>query len=187
MSRDTPFQVSACWPAVPKPAERDIAHITIATGNCIFTRLADVEANANRDYVRASAVSLAFWFADNWWRLRWESLRDARTPSADWRLRHELTSGPGGTMWPPIMIYGTGARVALSPPSDPQSRPDRYALSRFPRFVRSMGRSSNMALTSFSVPWRTPVPKLTTVRPFARYCNSCDMSATIRNWWHGAA
>jgi hypothetical protein len=116
LSRDTPFQVSACWPAATKPAERDVAHIIISAGSSIFTRLADVETQDNRDYVRASAVSLALWFADNWWRLRWESLRDARTPSADWRLRHELTSGPGGTMWPPLMIYGTGARVVLSPP-----------------------------------------------------------------------
>jgi hypothetical protein len=116
LSSDTPFSVSASWPTPPGPGERDLAHISISAGDSMFTRLADVETNANRDYVRASAVSLALWFADNWWRLRWESLRDARTPSADWRLHHELTSGPGGTMWPPLMIYGTGARVVLSPP-----------------------------------------------------------------------
>jgi hypothetical protein len=84
-------------------------------GDHVLTQLADVRTGALRDHLRASAVTLGLWFADNWWRLRWESLPDGRRPSADWRLRHELTSAPGGTVWPPLMIYGTGARVVLSP------------------------------------------------------------------------
>lgn len=109
------FCIEVDWPKIPVAEERDSAQMSIRVGDHILTQLADVRTNALRDYLRASAVTLALWFADNWWRLRWESLPDSRRPSADWRLRHELTSAPGGTTWPPLMIYGTGARVVLSP------------------------------------------------------------------------
>jgi hypothetical protein len=89
--------------------------MTIQIGKSVATQLADVESGTVRDYLRASAVTLALWIADNWWRLRWESLRDNRRPSADWRLRHELTSAPGGTIWPPMMIYGSGDFVVVAP------------------------------------------------------------------------
>jgi hypothetical protein len=75
--------------------------------------LVDLSDNQPRDFVRASAVSMAFWFADNWWRLRWEPIADHVT--ADWRLRHELTSASGGMAWPPLMIYGVGLRVVIAP------------------------------------------------------------------------
>jgi hypothetical protein len=128
LSQDPRFRVSATWPTPPGPEQRDVAHISISVGENFLTRLADVEINANRNYLRASAVSLALWCADNWWRLRWEPLHDARMPSVNWRLRHELTAGPGGTMWPPLMIYGTGVRVVLSPPfgSSVSSGPIRF-------------------------------------------------------------
>lgn len=109
------FHIEVDWPRTPAAEERDSAQMNIRVGDHVLTQLADVRTNALRDYLRASAVTLALWFADNWWRLRWESLPDNRRPSADWRLRHELTSAPGGTTWPPLMIYGTGARVVLSP------------------------------------------------------------------------
>jgi hypothetical protein len=115
LTHNAPFKVSATWPKSPAASVRDVAHIRISIGGDLLTQLADVETNVNRDYLRASAVSMALWFADNWWRLRWESLRNGFVPSADWRMRHELTFGPGGTMWPPLMIYGTGTSVVLAP------------------------------------------------------------------------
>jgi len=109
------FHIDADWPKAPAAGARDAARLSLLVGDHVLTQLADVRTGALRDHLRASAVTLAIWLADNWWRLRWESLPDGRRPSADWRLRHELTSAPGGTIWPPLMIYGTGARVVLSP------------------------------------------------------------------------
>jgi hypothetical protein len=109
------FQIDAEWPAKPADGGRDVANLRIRVGDQVLTELAEVGADTLRDHLRTSAVTLALWFADNWWRLRWESLQDGRRPTADWRVRHEMTSAPGGTIWPPIMIYGAGARVVLAP------------------------------------------------------------------------
>ncbi len=93
----------------------DVADVKISLREHVLTRLFDVADNHGRDYFRASTVRLAFWFAENWWRLRWEPIDDARSPSPDWRLAHELSSGPGDEAWPPLMFYGVGDRVIVSP------------------------------------------------------------------------
>ena len=115
MTKDHEFRVSAKWPEPPQVDERDVAEISILCGERALTRLLDREDKLVRDYVRASAVSLALWFADNWWRLRWEPIPEMQGVIAQWRLRHELTSASGGTCWPPLMIYGTGTRIVISP------------------------------------------------------------------------
>jgi hypothetical protein len=112
---DANFEIRAEWPVAPKVGVRDVAHLSMVVSDNVLTQLAEVEAGTVRNYLRASAVTLALWLADNWWRLRWESLHDNRRPSAGWRLRHELTSVSGGTIWPPIMIYGTGERIVIAP------------------------------------------------------------------------
>lgn len=81
----------------------------------ILTRVSDFGRKEDREFVRGSAVSLSFWLADNFWRLRHESLPDGQPPSTNWRLRHEMTSAAGGTMWPPIMIHSTGERILFAP------------------------------------------------------------------------
>lgn len=124
---DRTFGISANWTQTPVEGGRDVAELSIASGNQVLTRVVDVASGAMRDHFRASAVSLALWFADNWWRLRWEPFIGKR-PTVDWRLRHELTSIGGGSAWPPIMIYGTGARVVLAPAfgGRPTTGPVRY-------------------------------------------------------------
>ncbi len=107
------FSVRARWPNTPTAGEPDVADIFINVGRHSLTSLADLRTGQNREFIRASAVSLAFWFADNWWRLRWETLGNTN-PSPEWRQRHELSAASGGTVWPPLMIYGTGTRVIIS-------------------------------------------------------------------------
>ena len=92
------FHIDADWPTAPAAGAFDVARLRLRVDDSVLTQLADIRTGALRDHLRASAVTLAFWFADNWWR-----------------LRHELTSAPGGTIWPPLMVYGTGARVVLAP------------------------------------------------------------------------
>jgi hypothetical protein len=115
VSLDFSFKINPRWARVPVAGERDCAEISMRVGGRVLTQLLDVTVNEVRDYVRASAVSLGIWLADNWWRLRWEPIPDYRAATAGWRLRHELTSASGGTTWPPLMIYGVGDRVILGP------------------------------------------------------------------------
>ena len=134
---DTAFRIDARWPCPPAENERDAAHLSLRLGDQVVTRLAIIDRHEVRDYFRASAVTLALWLTDHWWRLRWETLKDQRRPSADWRLRHELTSAPGGTLWPPFMMYGTGERVVTGPTfgSTAHAGPIRYL---DPDIVRSV-------------------------------------------------
>lgn len=111
MTASNHFKFSAAW----QTGSADVAEISLRVGDQVISRIADTGKGTVRDFFRASATSLAFWFADNWWRLRWETISDARTPSVDWRLRHELNAASGGALWPSVMIYSVGDRVAFAP------------------------------------------------------------------------
>ncbi|MCP3733237.1 hypothetical protein M9978_22795 [Sphingomonas sp. MG17] len=109
------FEIEATWPEAPEPDKLDVAEIAIRLGYDYLTRVADIATRTNRDYFRGSAVTLAFWLADHWWRLRSEPIDPTNMPSHDWRMRHELSSASGGTLWPPLMIYSGGERVIIAP------------------------------------------------------------------------
>ncbi len=87
----------------------------MSVGERVFTRLFDEHEGRGRDYFRASAMTVGFWVADNFWRLRWEPIDDPQYPSTEWRLRHELSAASGDTILPPFMIYGLGPRVMVAP------------------------------------------------------------------------
>lgn len=111
MNTSSYFTFSAVW---PKPAD-DVAEFSLRLGDNVISRIADTQKGTVRDRFRASSTSLAFWLADNWWRLRWETIKDAKFPSVDWRLRHELNSASGGALWPRAMIFSVGDRIAFAP------------------------------------------------------------------------
>jgi hypothetical protein len=104
------FNFAANW---PNPG--DAAEISIRLGQSVISRIADTHKGTNRDYFRASSTGLALWFADNWWRLRWETIHEAKFPTVEWRLHHELNSASGGALWPPVMIFSVGDRIAFAP------------------------------------------------------------------------
>ena len=111
MTGSSSFSFTAAWPN----GGDDVADFTLRVGDTIVSRIADTDKQSVRDYFRASSTSLALWLADNWWRLRWETIRDSRLPSVDWRMRHELNSASGGALWPPAMIFSVGDRIAFAP------------------------------------------------------------------------
>ena len=111
MTVSSNFKFAATWPK----GSDDVAEISLCVGDSVISRIADTEKGTVRDFFRASATGLALWLADNWWRLRWETIRDSRFPSVDWRLRHELNSASGGALWPPAMIFSVGNRIAFAP------------------------------------------------------------------------
>jgi hypothetical protein len=92
--------------------------VAVLSNDIVFTRLLRPEVNDADDFVMAPPAQLAFWLADNWWRVRWECLPPTdRTPA--WRLAHELASIGGGYIWPRLAIWGEGERVGLACRSDP--------------------------------------------------------------------
>jgi len=109
------FELTTSWPTAPSTPQVDVVEITLRLGDHVLSRVVDIEKGSTRDYFRASATAVGLWFADNWWRLRWETLADPRFPSVEWRLRHELNSATGGTLWPPVMIYSVGDRIVFAP------------------------------------------------------------------------
>ncbi len=121
------FRIDASWPEKTQDGTRDLANIRMQVRGATLTRVAEVEKGINRDFLRTSGVSLALWFADNWWRLRWEAPSDG-APSSAWRCRHELNSANGGSLWPPTMIHGTGRRVVFAPSfgQAPRTGPIRF-------------------------------------------------------------
>ena len=110
-----PFDIDLNWPQPVEGPDADVAEVRIAVRQNVMSRLFDADENRTREYFRTSAVSLAFWFADNWWRLRHEPIGDPRFLASDWRLHHEMSSGTSASIWPSLMIYGVGSRVIVSP------------------------------------------------------------------------
>jgi hypothetical protein len=96
MTSSRHFELSATF----SEGSDDTAKISLRVGESVISRIADTEKQTVRDYFRASSTGLALWLADNWWRLRWETIKDFRVPSVDWRLRHELNSASGGACGP---------------------------------------------------------------------------------------
>ncbi|MGN7295473.1 hypothetical protein [Rhizobium sp. SAFR-030] len=115
------FELSTTWPPSRNKSDEETAEIGIRLGYNILTRVADFELGTNRDFFRASATTLALWFVENAWRLRYETLHDPRYPSVDWRLSHDMTSVGAGLLWPPAMIYGSGERVIFAPSVGPRT------------------------------------------------------------------
>lgn len=92
-----------------------VAGLRISVGDTVLTRIRDVHDGRLRDFVVAPTFDCAFWFADNWWRLRYEPLPVSEYGSSEWRLRHELSSISGGIHWPPWMMYSTGDLIVCEP------------------------------------------------------------------------
>lgn len=122
------FRIETEWESDRDLADVDVARISFAANDELLTQIIDADTRTNRQYFETSALSLAFFFVDKWWRLRHETLGDLRYPSVDWRLRHELSTASGGILWPPMMIYGVGDRVtlAMTPNHRQAAGPTRY-------------------------------------------------------------
>ncbi|TWB10752.1 hypothetical protein FBZ89_13221 [Nitrospirillum amazonense] len=92
-------------------------NLRIAIGETVLTRL--VRGNSpNASYsLCCPSAPLAFWFADNWWRHRWES-KPVKL-SAEWRMAHEMTAIGHGNAWPNVTLWGDRERVMLISKADP--------------------------------------------------------------------
>jgi hypothetical protein len=107
------------------PVERStFAEISILTNDQSITELEDLIARTTRSGVRGSAYRLAYWIAENWWRLRWEP----DGSSTDWCLAHEMAAVGGGYAWPDIRFASDGVHVLIEArrTSGQRAAPVRY-------------------------------------------------------------
>ena len=109
------FQIGIEKPGNDKCSEPD--RLRIRLGDSVLTRLVRRGSNAPDDWLEAPPVPLAFWFIDNWWRIRWEPTPH-RDLNAEWRLAHHMSSVGAGYHWPNVSIWGEGSRVGVAVHAD---------------------------------------------------------------------
>ncbi len=116
-----PFAISVeNWlaPESGDPADRmTTAELKIRVRGEVATCLEDRFSKSVRDTARVSAYRLAYWLADNWWRLRWEP----EDHSHDWMMSHRLGAVGGGYLWPDLTIASDGESVTLVTSTGEQS------------------------------------------------------------------
>lgn len=97
---------------------RDPAGLEIRLGDTVLTRLLRHDSSAENTELHIPPGPLGIWFAENWWRLRWECLPlDGLTP--EWREAHDMASIGAGHAWPSIAFWGEGQRVMVLAKADP--------------------------------------------------------------------
>jgi len=104
------------------------AMLQIHLGEGVVTRNQDDWAHTVQDDVRLSAYPLALWFAQSWWRLRFESFPVRQKPSLSWKMSHEMASAGFGYVWPHMVFTSEGDQIqALSAQSPAECKePIRY-------------------------------------------------------------
>ena len=95
----------------------DPRRISMRLGDACLTRPVRRGSHEPDDWLEAPPVPLAFWFIDNWWRIRWEPAPYADL-NAEWRLAHHLSSVGAGYYWPNVSIWGEGSRVGFAVHAD---------------------------------------------------------------------
>lgn len=99
----------------PRPAAGDPAtrRLSIRLGDVWLTRLIRRGSDRSDRCLEAPPLPLAFWFLDNWWRIRCEPPPPQRDFPAHWRIAHHLPSVGAGYPWPNVSLWGEGSRCAV--------------------------------------------------------------------------
>ena len=102
------------------PAARDPSgpgRLSIWLRESCLTRLVRRGSHEPDDCLEAPPVPLAFWFVDNWWRIRSEP-PPHHDLDAEWRLAHNLSSVGAGYHWPDVSLWGEGSRFGVAVHAD---------------------------------------------------------------------
>lgn len=108
-----PFCIDLNWlrsDSDSSPSESTFAEIQISAGETVFSELEDLVARTTRLALRAPAYDLALWFAENWWRLRWEP----ESRMIGWLMSHVMASIANGVAWPNLSFISDGLHVLLT-------------------------------------------------------------------------
>lgn len=116
---------SAARDPLDRVAEADIS---ILVSDVCLSELEDRVAKTVRPSWRASTYRLAFWLAENWWRLCFEP----EASTLDWQLSHTLAAVGAGYVWPALTLASDGERVTLRmrPSKVTPTEDIRYLLSQ---------------------------------------------------------
>ena len=95
-----------------------LAGLVIRLGDTVLTRLLRPGSNTEDTELRIPPGPLGIWFAENWWRLRWEC-RPLRGFTPEWREAHDMAAIGAGHAWPSIAFWGEGQRVMVLAKADP--------------------------------------------------------------------
>lgn len=109
------FQILIEAPSAPDPSGP--GRLAIRLGESYLTRLVRPGSREPDDYLEAPPVPLAFWFVDNWWRIRSEPPPQSDL-DANWRLAHHMSSVGAGYHWPNVSIWGEGSRFGVAVHAD---------------------------------------------------------------------
>lgn len=104
---------------LPEPNPDGIIRLGLYLGDVVFTQV--VRGTVSDTSLRVPVAPLAFWFAENWWRLRWETkpaLHSDAWPD-DWLMAHRMTSIGEGHAWPNLTIWGGEKCISFASRSDP--------------------------------------------------------------------
>ncbi len=115
----------------PRPGAGDptTRRLAIRLGDVWLTRLIRRGSDRADRCLEAPPLPLAFWFLDNWWRIRCEPPPPQRDFPAHWRLAHHLPSVGAGYSWPNVSLWGEGSRCAV------MVHADAHNLQRSLRFL----------------------------------------------------
>ena len=99
----------------PRAAAADPAtrRLGLRLGEVWLTRLIRRGSDRPDRCLEAPPLPLAFWFLDNWWRIRCEPPPPQRDFPAHWRIAHHLPSVGAGYPWPNVSLWGEGDRCAV--------------------------------------------------------------------------
>lgn len=81
---------------------------------CLTQNISDFNAkNEVQNNIIVDPQVLAFWFAQNWWRLRWEVEKEnlAAELQTDWSLSHSLASAGEGYIWPSVTFISDNSSI----------------------------------------------------------------------------
>ena len=112
------FEILTEWSAAdaaPSLERETAAELILKLGDHVLTRGFDLWSRTVTDRARISAYPMALWLASNWWRIRYEPLPDTRnSPSAHWRLAHDLSAAGFGYIWPAMRLAPDGEFMQVS-------------------------------------------------------------------------
>lgn len=130
MSADLRIEVLAWLSSeMGNDAERaSFGDLAIRAGGISLSSVIDNLAKSPRDSIHVSLNHLARWFADSWWRLRWEpEPRSGIRPHA-WRMAHEMSAAGGGFVWPQICFNSDGETILLSARRTSEAHAAKHAI-----------------------------------------------------------
>ena len=94
-----------------------LANIFIGTDTLCFSTGYDPETKEEDHAPLLSAFFMAEWMAWNWWRLRWEGVKNDQ--NSDWGFAHRMASIGHGYIWPNITIASDLHRIIIKADPNP--------------------------------------------------------------------